>query len=374
MDVATSSRTSPHPGPRSQSPAAAEPAAGAAPAPEVPDSPTGSPTPARSGALDRLRGIALVAMLVHHIIDWLTGDARAVLPGWRAFALTDAAAVAFFVAAGASAALFVQSRRRRLSRAQVAGQVARRYGMLVPIGVTLDWVFWRSPLMVGVLEVLGVTVLAGVAVSGLVPRRMLPVAAVTVLAAGIWSETAVAGSDAWFDDEVIGGKFPLVTYLGFVLLGIAAVRTGWWADRRRVDAAAVVALLATLGLLADGIVPARYPGSVPFVVPGLALTIVAYALAQRRWSGPFSGVDAVIRGAAAHTLGIFVGHYLVYGALRGQGALGAVDGLVAVPAAVGITVAACLVAPRVPQLPWSLRTGRRRRRAAPAPARVARRQ
>jgi hypothetical protein len=228
--------------------------------------------------------------------------------------------------------------------------------------------------MVGVLEVLGVTVLAGVAVSGLVPRRMLPVAAVTVLAAGIWSETAVAGSDAWFADEVIGGKFPLVTYLGFVLLGIAAVRTGWWADRRRVDAAAVVALLATLGLLADGIVPARYPGSVPFVVPGLALTIVAYALAQRRWSGPFSGVDAVIRGAAAHTLGIFVGHYLVYGALRGQGALGAVDGLVAVPAAVGITVAACLVAPRVPQLPWSLRTGRRRRRAAPAPARVARRQ
>jgi uncharacterized membrane protein len=372
MDVATSSRTSPQAGPRSHSSAAAEPAA--APAPEAPDSPTGSPTPARSSALDRLRGIALVAMLVHHIIDWLTGDARAVLPGWRAFALTDAAAVAFFVAAGASAALFVQSRRRRLSRAQVAGQVARRYGMLVPIGVTLDWVFWRSPLMVGVLEVLGVTVLAGVAVSGLVPRRMLPVAAVTVLAAGIWSETAVAGSDAWFADEVIGGKFPLVTYLGFVLLGIAAVRTGWWADRRRVDAAAVVALLATLGLLADGIVPARYPGSVPFVVPGLALTIVAYALAQRRWSGPFSGVDAVIRGAAAHTLGIFVGHYLVYGALRGQGALGAVDGLVAVPAAVGITVAACLVASRVPQLPWSLRTGRRGRRAAPAPARVARRQ
>jgi uncharacterized membrane protein len=313
----------------------------------------------RSDALDRLRGAALVAMVVHHVTDWLTGDARAVLPGWRAFSLTDAAAVAFFVAAGASAALFVRSRRRReVPRARVAAQVARRYGMLVPIGVALDWVLWRDPLMVGVLEALGVAVVLGVAVAAVVPRRLLPAVAVAVVAVGVLSERAVAGWPTWVADEVIAGKFPLITYLGFVLLGIVAVRTGWYADRRRVFAAATVAVLAILALLADGVAPARYPGDVPFVVPALAVTILVFALAQVRWPAALSGLDRVVRRAAAHTLGIFVGHYLVYAVLRWSGVLGTVDGVVAVPVAVVVTVVACLVAPRVPQLPWSVRTGR----------------
>jgi uncharacterized membrane protein len=314
----------------------------------------------RSDALDRLRGVALVAMLVHHLTEWTTGNARAILPGWRSFSLTDAAAVAFFVAAGASMALFVASRRRRgVSRLRVALQVLRRYGMLVPVGLALDWVFWRNPLMFGVLEALGLTVVLGAAVAAVVPRRILPVTAATVLVAGIWSERAVEGQQTWLADEAIGGKFPIVTYLGFVLVGVAAVRTGWYADRRRVFAAAAVAALATLVMLADGIVPARYPGDVPFVVPGLAGTIIVYALAQYRWPRVLAGFDQVLRRAAAHTLGIFVSHYLIFGALRHLGLLGRVDGVVAVPAAVVVTTALCLLAPRVPQLPWSLRTGRR---------------
>jgi hypothetical protein len=329
-----------------------------------PDAPAATAPPeaapaARSDALDRLRGVALVAMVVHHVTDWLTGDARAVLPGWRAFSLTDAAAVAFFVAAGASAALFVRSRRRHgMPRIRVAAQVARRYGTLVPIGIALDWLLWRDPAMVGVLEVLGVAVVVGAGVAAVAPQRLLPSVAVAVVAAGILAERAVAGWHVWVGDEVIGGKFPLVTYVGFVLLGIAAVRSGWYADRRRVFAAAAVAMLATLALLADDIVPARYPGDVPFVVPGLAVTILVFALGQARWPARRAALDRVVRRAAAHTLGIFVGHYLVYGGLRWRGWLGAVDGIVAVPIAVVVTVVACLVAPRVPRLPWSFRTGR----------------
>jgi uncharacterized membrane protein len=314
----------------------------------------------RSDALDRLRGVALVAMVVHHITDWLTGDARAVLPGWRSFSLTDAAAVAFFVAAGASMALFVASRRcRGMARTRVAAQVVRRYGMLVPIGLALDWVVWRDPFMFGVLEALGVTVVLGGACAALVPRRLLPGVAVAVLVAGIWSERAVDGQQSWLADEAISGKFPIVTYLGFVLLGIVAVRTGWYADRRRVFAAAALAVLATVAMLADGIVPARYPGDLPFVVPGLSATILAYALGQGRWPAVLAGFDQLVRRAAAHTLGIFLGHYVIYGVLRAHGALGTVGGVVAVPAAALVTTLACLVAPRVPQLPWSLRTGRR---------------
>jgi uncharacterized membrane protein len=319
----------------------------------------------RHDALDRLRGVALVAMLIHHLVDWSTGDARAVLPGWRSFSLTDAAAVAFFVAAGASMALFVTSRRQRgVPRIRIAGMVLRRYGTLVPVGLALDWVFWRNPRMFGVLEALGLTVVLGAAVAAVVPRRLLPPVAVATLAAGILSERAVEGQQSWLADEAIGGKFPLVTYVGFVLIGVVAVRTGWYADRRRVTAAAALAVLATLAMLADGIVPARYPGDVHFVVPGLAVTAIVYTLCQYGWPAVLGGLDQVLRRAAAHTLGIFLGHYLIYGALRRLDLMGSVEPVVAVPAALAITTALCLVAPRVPQLPWSLRTGRRRAPAA----------
>lgn len=228
---------------------------------------TSAPRPVtitRSDALDRLRGLALVAMVVHHLTEWLTGDARAVLPGWRSFSLTDAAAVAFFLAAGASMALFVAGRRRRgMARRRVGAQVLRRYGMLVPIGLALDWVFWRNPLMFGVLEALGVTVVLAAAVTAVMPARMLPLVAAGTVVAGILSERAVEGERSWLADEAIGGKFPLVTYVGFVLVGAAAVRTGWYLDRRRVFAGAAAAALGTMALLADGIVPARYPGDVP---------------------------------------------------------------------------------------------------------------
>ena len=337
-----------------------------------PGVPGRSSGPRRSDALDRLRGVALVAMLVHHLVDWSTGDARAVLPGWRSFSLTDAAAVAFFVAAGASMALFVSSRLGRgTGRLRVAGMVARRYGMLVPVGLTLDWVLWRDPRMFGVLEALGVTVVAGAAVAAIVSRRLLPAVALWTLALGILSERAVEGEESWLASEAIGGKFPFVTYLGFVLVGVVAVRTGWYADRRRVAAAAALGVVATLGMLVDGIVPARYPGDVHFVVPGLALTAIAFALCQYRWPALLGGFDQVLRRAAAHTLGIFLAHYLIYGALRRFGLMGEIEPVVAVPVALAATAALCLVAPHVPRLPWSLRTGRRRSPAAARPSVVA---
>ncbi|HEX5365658.1 MAG TPA: acyltransferase family protein [Acidimicrobiales bacterium] len=332
-------------------------------APAPTDPPAKGPSGSRAIALDRLRGIALVGMLVHHLTDWTTGDARAVLPGWHRFALTDAAAVVFFVAAGASMALLVASRRRRgMPRWRVGVQVGRRYGTLVPVGVALGWSLWRSPGMFGVLEALGVTVLLGAAVTAVVPRRALPVTAVALLALGAWSEQAVDGRQDWMSREVVGGKFPVVTYLGFVVVGVAAVRAGWHTDRRRVAGAAVLGLVATAALSARGMDPERYPGDARFVVPGLALTAVAAALAQARWPRALAGVDRVLRRAATHTLGVFVAHYVLYGLLRRAGLLGQVPPALAVPLAVAFTVVACLAAPRLPQLPWSPRTGWRRPR------------
>jgi hypothetical protein len=334
--------------------------------------PTRAPA-ARSDALDRLRGVALAAMLVHHLIDWQTGDARAVLPGWPSFVVTDVAAVAFFVAAGASLALFVAARLGAgTPRGRVAAQVLRRYGLLVPIGVTLDWALWRDPMMFGVLEALGVCVVLGAAVAAVVPARLTPAVAAATLAAGIAVERAAGGSEAWVAREVLAGKFPLVTYVGFVLVGVAAARTGRHRDRRWVAGVTLAAVAATAALLAGGVVPDRYPGDAAFVVPGLAGAAAAYALAQAPWPRLLAPVDRVVRRAAAYTLGIFVAHYLLYGVLRHTGLLGDVPGVVAVPAALAVTVAACLLAPRVPQPPWSLRTGRRRARPDRRPTPTAR--
>ena len=318
----------------------------------------------RWSALDRLRGVALAGMLIHHLTDWMTGDARAVLPGWRSFAVTDVAAVAFFVAAGASMALFVSSRRARgMSRRRVSAQVLRRYGLLVPIGMTLDWVLWRHPTMFGVLEALGVAVVVAV-----VPDRLLPAAAAFTVVGGMVAERLATGHAGWWFDELLAGKFPIVTYVGFVLVGAAAVRSGRYADERWAVAAAAVGVAATVALLVAGVAPDRYPGDLAFVIPGLAGTAIVYALAQTEVLG---SIDAVIRQAAAHTLGIFLAHYAIYAALRQLGLRGDFPGVVAVPLAVVFTAGVCLVAPRIPQPPWSARTGRRRPRPVPAPAGVA---
>jgi uncharacterized membrane protein len=330
-----------------------------APAPE-------SPAPSGVGrvlALDRLRGLALVAMVVHHLTDWLTGDARAVLPGWSSFSVTDVAAPAFFVAAGASASLFMAARRRRgVSRPRAAGEVLRRYGLLVPIGLAFDWLLWRHPTMFGVIEALGVTVVAGAALAVAVGPRLLPVLAAGTLVAGMLAEWAATGAGGWWADEVVAGKFPAITYLGFVLVGMAAVSTGWFADRRWGLTAAAPTVAGVVVLLALGVTPDRYPGGPAFVVPGLAGTALVYALAQCGWPTWLGPVDRLIQAAAAHTLGIFLAHYVVYYVLVDRtGLAGTVPGAVALPVSLLTAVVLAAAAPRLPQPPWSLRTGRRRR-------------
>src|SRR5918996_569160 len=271
-----------------------------------------TPAPARPASarlipLDRLRGLALVAMVVHHLTEWLTGDARAVLPGWRSFTVTDVAAPAFFVAAGASASLFAAGRRRRgVSRPRGAAQILPRYGLLVPIGLGLDWLLWRHPAMFGVLEALGATVVVGAALAATVPARWLPGLAAGTLAGGPAGMSPA--SKSWV---LVGG-------------GRAGGAPGRWADRRWTATAAGVALAGAVLLLADGVTPDRYPGGLSFVVPGLAGTALLYALGQNRWPAWLHPADRLVQGAAAHTLGIFLAPYAIYAVVDRTGVAGSV--------------------------------------------------
>jgi peptidoglycan/LPS O-acetylase OafA/YrhL len=299
-------------------------------------------------------------MLVHHITEWLSGDARDVLPGWPDFAVTDVAAVAFFCAAGASMALFTDSRRRRGDgRLRVAGEVARRYGLLVPLGMALHWLLWGDLLAFGVLEALGVSVVLGAVVVGAVPARLLPTVAVATVVAGVLCERLAVVRGGPLAEEVLAGIFPLVTYVGFVVVGAAVARGGWLDDRRAVAGAVVIGVAATALMLARGVVPDRYPGEVAFVVPGLAGAAVVFALSQVRWPAFTSGADRVLRLAGLRALGIFVAHYLLLAVLWRAGVSRSVEGAPAVAIAIAVTAAICVVAPHVPELPWSPRRGRR---------------
>src|SRR5262245_57340538 len=192
------------------------------PPPRAPSpAPPAPPAVGRVLALDRLRGLALVAMVVHHLTDWLTGDARAVLPGWSSFAVTDVAAPAFFVAAGASAALFIAARRRRgMTRPRVAAEVMRRYGLLVPIGLAFDWLLWRHPAMFGVIEALGVTVVAGAAVAIVVGPRLLPAVAAGIVVAGVLGGGGAARGGGWGGGEGRGGEVPAARWRGVGVVGV----------------------------------------------------------------------------------------------------------------------------------------------------------
>src|SRR5215207_5061731 len=330
--------------------------------------PSTAPGPAATGtnrleALDRFRGVALMAMLLHHLCEWLAGDARQVLPGWPDFILTDVAAPAFFVAAGASCALLVIGRRRRgASRLRIAGVVLRRYGLLVPVGMALAWFLWREPFAFGVLEALGTTVCVAAVLGALLPGGLVSVAATTALIAGVMVERDVTGQTDWLAVEFWAGNFPAITYLGFVLVGMAAVRSGRFVDRRWVAGAALLGIVGFTAMLADGIIPAGYPGDVGLVVPGLAGTAVAYLLYQLDWPAWLGRFDRMLRAAAVHTFGLFLAHYGIYGLLDLTRLLREVPDVLAVPVAASVAALLCVVAAHVPQLPWSVRTGWRRPR------------
>jgi hypothetical protein len=303
----------------------------------------------RLAVIDRLRAAALVLMLMHHFTKWLAGDPRHILPGWEGFAVSDLAAPAFATAAGASAWLFTESRLLRGDRtARVLATVVRRYGLLIPTGILLQTWTSHDPWDWGVLQTLGAGVVLAVALSRVLPAMPLAVAA---LALGPVVEHVFAGRPGYVA-EILGGTFPLVTYAGFALLGAAGARLLVRDEHRGLQALVAGLVLVEIALVI-GEAPDRYPGDLSFVLPGVAGTLILFGIVDRWPIVP----DAI----GKHTLGIFLAHYVAFYAINRYDVRGTFSPLGAVlTGVVAITVFA-VVAPRVPQLPWSPRTGRRRR-------------
>jgi hypothetical protein len=288
-------------------------------------------------------------MLMHHFTKWMAGSPRHILPGWEGFAVTDLAAPAFATAAGASAWLFAEGRMLKGdSRLRVTATVARRYLLLIPTGIALQWWTAHTPWDWGVLQTLGAGVFLAVLLTRVAPPAPL---ALVALVTGPLLEHHFAGRPGYIA-EMFGSTFPLVTYTGFALAGAAGARLLVRNDQRTKQALIAGLLLVELALVL-GQAPDRYPGDVTFVIPGLAGTLLLFGIVDR-WR-------ALPRSLGNHTLGIFLAHYVAFWAIDRWGLRETFSPLTAVLTGVAAITLLGLVAPHVPSLPWSPRTGWRRR-------------
>lgn len=302
-------------------------------------------------------------MLVHHFTGWLTDRPRDVLPGFAGLALTDLAAPAFAVTAGASLALFVQrSQQKGMGRRELRQEVLRRYGALVPIGMALTLVALSNPFYFGVLDALGWGALITYAILRFIPSpsvRSLVVAAMFVV-----SRPAAAIVQEAFSTEYLvnafAGKFPVLEYAGFAVVGaLLAPQLASWTERRVAAlAAGSVAVAAVTSLLIGP--PDRYEGGLVFVIPGLAGTAVLYALML--WWRPADRLERALVVSGTRSLGIFVSHYGLFVLLRAAGLQESLPPVISLLIALALTAGVVVAALLLPPLPFSLRKGSASRR------------
>jgi hypothetical protein len=233
----------------------------------------------------------------------------------------------------------------------VLGTVARRYLLLIPIGILLQQLAAHSPWDWGVLQTLGAGVFLAVVLTRVAPPLPL---AVVALVAGPVLEQHFAGHPGYLA-EMMGSTFPVVTYTGFALFGAAGARL-LVRNPDRGKQALVAGLLLVEVALVLGQAPDRYPGDASFIIPGLAGTLLLYGIVDR-W-------HALPRSLGSHTLGIFLAHYVAFYAINRFGLRHSLSPASAVLTGVLAITFFAIVAPHVPELPWSPRTGRRRRQPA----------
>lgn len=307
-----------------------------------------SPSP-RFHGLDRLKAVALWAMLLHHVLAWMVGDARHTL-GDGQVAVTDLAAPAFALAAGAAACLVGRRLRQRDGRG--TGRVLARWALIAGWGVALGA---RGDLQVDTVGVLEALAVVGITTT-LLARWVAP-GAVTwaVLAAGLTAVStpvieAATDAGGWWH-LAFGHRFPLVSYLAMGAAGAAAATALGDRERRpRLVALAAggLVLLTTLSLLHAGTWPVdRYPSGPAFIVPGIAAALVAWAALAAL---PASALTRGMERAGQRTLLVYVGHHVVrtvldaggwYQSLRGPGWTAAAVGI-----ALGFAVLSALPRPR----------------------------
>lgn len=300
----------------------------------------------RFEGLDRLRGLALGAMLVHHLLSWTGGDEQvrrllAVADGMNA---TDLAAPAFALAAGASVSL---STRRVAGRPGALRGALRRWAGIFAWGVAVSFALDGAIDGLGVLEILalvGAALAVAVATGDGRPHPLRWALAATALAAAALPSIEAATGRGGITENLLAGRFPLVSYLALGAAGAAVADTlGGREQRVRLLALAAGGAAAAAALQAAGATvwpPDRTPGGLPLIVPGIVASVAAWwglSLLRGR-------VGDVLAHAGRRTLEVFVAHYGIRVVLNAGGWTGALEGLGWAAAAVATAVAGVLAA------------------------------
>lgn len=279
----------------------------------------------RWGSLDVLKGVALWAMVAHHVQKWFGGDVDSRFLGYDHFVVTDLAAPAFTVGLGA-AAVVVGARVR--DRRDLVG-AARRWAEIFLVGVAIDVATHGFRLRGGgvltTFAVLGLVVTLAVRVGVRHPAVWWSVSAACVLAAV--PATAMAG-EGWFA-LLVNGPFSLVVYGVFAAAGAAVACHALGRPERDLPLWRSAAAVLVVGLLAattaGGVVspegvwpPARYPGHLGFTLWGLVGTLVIWAL-LRNLLPSTSWLGSAAARAGQRTLLVFAAHFAIKVLLQALG-------------------------------------------------------
>ena len=268
-------------------------------------------------SLDVLKGIALWAMIAHHVNKWTGGRVDERFWGYDRLVVTDLAAPMFGMALGA-AALVVGS---RVTRATHLRRPLLRWAQIFLVGVAIDFATHHG-------RIEGQGVLPTLAVVG---------AAITLASAARmrnpWAWWLVAGSSALLcvpatgrtgdglGELLIGGPFALPVYGVFGAAGAAVAAHALGRTERSLPLWRAAIGVVVVGLVAaqvgGGAVaptgawpPARYPGHLSFTLWGLAATLVVWGVV-RVLARPGHAVTEAVARAGRRTLPVFAGHFAV---------------------------------------------------------------
>lgn len=236
----------------------------------------------RDPAVDLVRGVAVVCMVIAHVRVW--APIESTLAKIAVTLVNNVASPLFALVMGVSAGIVLTRTGRAVTGGAFVTRNAVRAVLLVLVGLLLVEL---ETFVAIVLMALGATLLVAAPLA-LLPRAALAVAVVATFFAGPWVtararaafDPARVHSDAWADQLLqwflLSPHYRVVSLLPFVLAGVLLARLGL--GRREALAALVTGLLAGAAVLAlrlagTGLGASEvHSGSLPDALLDLALT------------------------------------------------------------------------------------------------------
>ncbi len=289
------------------------------------------PTSHRWHSLDVLKGLALWAMIAHHVNKWTGGNIDERFWGYDHFIVTDLAAPMFGVALGA-AAVVVGS---RIVRSADLPKPVWRWAEIFLVGVAIDFATHHGRVegrgVLPTLALVGLTIMLLVFAGLRNPWGWWLVAAGSVLLCV--PATDVAGDGLLV--LLISGPFALPVYALYGAAGAAIAAHALGQPERALPLWRATAGILVVGLVASQLArgavapegvwpPARYPGHLGFTLWGLVATLVIWAVVREVLRPGHALAEAVAR-AGRRTLPIFAAHFAVKIALQHTQLTGELD-------------------------------------------------